>query len=192
MLMLHNRVGCTDAFALSQKDGITLPLGQSYMDTALPLSIYPWKMVVFLILFCGKSTHYIPVIIINILDQLTRAHISRRQTPGSTRGSTRGSPPPLLYNKCGGVNSGLKPGFGVLRCGPCIGNAISVMAIRSIIKKICYNLDFKPKKSHTKLKSSETLHYSSLKLNTVVLRWLKILPLWTVAKGAKGRGGGEV
>jgi hypothetical protein len=45
-----------------------------------------------------------------------RAHISGRQTPGSTRGSY-----PFLYNKCGGLNPGLNPGFDVLRCGPLFG-----------------------------------------------------------------------
>jgi hypothetical protein len=42
---------------------------------------------------------------------LNRAHISGRQTPGLTRGS----PPHLLYKR--GMNPGLNPGFGVLRCG---------------------------------------------------------------------------
>jgi hypothetical protein len=41
---------------------------------------------------------------------LTRAHISGRQTPGLPGVH----PPPLLYNKCGGLN----PGFGVLRRVP--------------------------------------------------------------------------
>jgi hypothetical protein len=43
------------------------------------------------------------------------AYISRRRIPGSTRGS----PPFYITNVGGGVNSGLNPGFGVLRCGHC-------------------------------------------------------------------------
>jgi hypothetical protein len=42
-----------------------------------------------------------------------RAHISGRQTPCLTRGSS-----PLVYNKCGGVNPGLNPGFCVRDVGP--------------------------------------------------------------------------
>jgi hypothetical protein len=47
--------------------------------------------------------------------KLYRAHISGHQTPGSTRSS----PPFYITNV--GVNPGLKPGFGVLRCGPSSG-----------------------------------------------------------------------
>jgi hypothetical protein len=62
------------------------------------------------------------------------AHISARQTTGLTRSSP--SPPPFVIQKGGGMNPGLNPGLGILRCGLCTVGILGELPIEGT--KICF------------------------------------------------------